>query len=371
MKALIVGTSNCLLEGGFKNAINEFFGPENVTNLSLGASSGTFLALFRLMEGVDFQSYDYVFFDSLVNEQWQFASGRCPSYLWQVARMFYGSLPAGVTYVYVGFCAQPFFTTGNPIELLHRSLCGEFGINFVSFRDVLNEFIVSNALTSDSIYIASDPSHFILPIVRRLTGEMLQRLDLLSAKTQRGRDIKKYLFIDNVVDQAPNRKVYQTSLRSMEYGIFENGSRIKLRSGTLLGFDHCELDTEAYLWVYGRHFLQKALHFRVDKPWMKMASFNREVPCLDESYAVVSAEPYAGIPVEHTDGTVPLEAPMSGQAKISNMFYSKLQISDILTLVELDRASRIEFYRDNMCRSLVDHMREHRDEFKSLARSTN
>lgn len=66
MKVAVVGTSNGIISSSYVSAIKKCFGPQNVRNLSLGASAASFLP-FRLNEGV-FQEYDLVLIETLVND---------------------------------------------------------------------------------------------------------------------------------------------------------------------------------------------------------------------------------------------------------------------------------------------------------------
>ena len=330
MKVLVLGTSNCLLTGGIKNAVEQYFGAPNVTNISLGGASGTFLALFRFIQGLDFSKYDYVFLDSIVNEQWQFRDSRSLTHLKNVAAVFYSCLPAGVTYIYLGFCTSPRFHRADPVEQIHRSLCHGAGINFISFREILLEFGLINGFQQTAFYPPADAAHYTPSLVSKLVHRLFEELPTLPKKTLAPSVDRSMFFIQDVKRSTNTIEKHTTSLRTQEYGVFSKGSVIEPAMGCFLGFDFVALNTEAYLHVIaeGRSFF-KALHFKADRPWMKVAGFYNETMTGPESRVKITSEPNTGDPIEPTEATSQFQEPLDGEARLANFFFARFPISDL------------------------------------------
>lgn len=332
MRALVLGTSNCVLGGGVKDALVEAFGLENVDNLSIGASSGTHVALFRMIEGIEFEKYDYVFFDSIVNECWQLLSGRTPDSLWRIARVFYSMLPAGVTYVYLGFAIKHQFYHPGIVEDIHKSLCREFGINFVSFREVLLTYEAKKDVSIDQIFQKDDTAHYDVRVANFLMKQLFELLPRLPAKTQPPLLSVENFFLDSPLEFADEVQTYETSWRTQTFGLFKEGTRIPLRSGLFLGFDHCELNSQAYLWIYGDRFLQKSLFYPSTVPWMKFVAFARPLITYSTSYMVPSAVKDEAYDAEFTDAINDPGVPFNGEVRLANLFYAKASLEEIIAL---------------------------------------
>ena len=335
MKVLVLGTSNCLLTGGMKNAVEQYFGVANVENISLGGASGTFLALFRFIEGIDFSNYDYVFLDSIVNEQWQFRDSRSLTHLKNIATVFYSCLPAGVTYVYLGFCTSPRFHRADPVEQIHRSLCNSAGVNFISFREILVEFGLINGFQQAAFYPYADAGHYKPSLVFKLALRLFEELPTLPKKTLAPCLDRSFFSIQDVKRNASTTEKHTTSLRTQEYGVFVKGSTIVPDEGCFLGFDFVALNTEAYLHVIaegriaeGRRFF-KALHFKADRPWMKVAGFYNETISGPGSLVKITDEPDTSDTIEPTEATSQVLEPLHGQARLASFFFARLPISEL------------------------------------------
>jgi hypothetical protein len=268
MKVLVIGTSNCLLNGGIKNAIEETFGSDNVTNLSLGATSGTDLALFRLIEGLDLAQFDYVFFDSMINETWQVVAGRSIDHLWKIARMLYSLLPAGITYCYLAFSTKLNFFYPNNVERVHRELCREFGVNFISFREIFIEIACQFQIPVDRLY--------------------------------------------------------------QDHDVLDDEAKIDVPSGSLIGFDFTEIATASHFFINAEVPTTKLLSFDADRPWMRVTSFHDEVITNGGSYLQSLREPPAGVGVEYTEANRVLDYPLSGIARIANLYFAREKFDHLL-----------------------------------------
>lgn len=334
MKALIIGTSNCLLNGGVKEAIEELFGKENVVNLSLGASSGTFLSLFNIIDGIDFHNFDYVFFDSVLNEDWETRSGRLYSHQEKAARILYASLPDGVTYCYLSYVSKPDLFYGCIIEEIHKKLCIEFGINFISLRGIINHILSSFQIPFESAY--KNNGHFYPPLIKRIFSLWGDIIGLLKKKKQKANIDSSIFFMQDIRPQAKEVVKYSTSLREEEFGIFDKNTKINLLEGYILGFRYVELGTQAILKLKSENIIYKRLTFSSDKPWMKVACFNEEIKIIKNSIIEIcddtdnNAEKLA----EHTEGIFSFDKPWTNEAKISKIYYSSLSFDKIISKFE-------------------------------------
>ncbi|WP_284948289.1 hypothetical protein [Acidisoma cladoniae] len=364
-KVLVLGTSNCLLTGGVKQALVQHFGASNVTNISLGGASGTFLALFRFIEGVDFTSYDYVFLDSIVNEQWQFREGGSLNHLKNVATVLYSCLPPGVTYIYLGFCSSPRFHRADPVEQMHRSLCNGAGLNFISFRELLVEFSLLHGYQQKDLFPLADASHFKPALIGKLISCLCTALPSLHKKSTPALVDRDMFFTQDLKPFAATRVTHTTSLRTQEYGIFTTKSCLVPEIGCLLGFDFAVLDTEAFLHVTaeGRSF-SKALHFKADRPWMKIAGFYNETMTGPGSCIRIACQADANDPTERTEATSPLKEPLSGEARLASFFFSRVPVSELSKLyrvADLQVEPALADLHDKLASFMEDHLAEMMD----------
>ncbi|MCB8884136.1 hypothetical protein ACELLULO517_28270 [Acidisoma cellulosilytica] len=336
MKVLILGTSNCLLKGGAREAIEQYFSKENVTNISLGGTSGTFLALFRFIEGINFSEFDYVFFDFIVNEQWQLRAGRSPSHLMKIARIFYSLLPPGVRYCHLGFSIRSNFFHPNIVEHIHRSLCLEFGITFISIRQILIEFGAKYNIGVEKLFVENDVGHFNTGLVNAIVSQIANVIHTFPPKDWSSAITRDIFFIQDFKKETTERVSYSTSLRNQEYGLFKNNTKIKLSSGSFLGFDYAEIGTEAFIYVNANPFLVKSLHFKVDKPWMKITAFHKEILTNSESDLTISAVPPANMSAEFTDAISSSIDDLSGDAKLASAYFLKIPINETLKAFDLN-----------------------------------
>lgn len=331
MKALIIGTSNCLLKGGIREGITEFFGKENVVNLSLGASSGTFLALFSIIDGINFHDFDYVFFDSVINEDWETVAGRSYSFQEKAARILYASLPPGVTYCYLAYVSKPDLFYGCIIEEMHKNLCLEFGINFIPLRSMVNHILSSLQIPFQKAH--QNGGHFHPPLMKKIFSLWGDIVNLLEKKKTPKKIDSSIFFTQNVKLQAKEIVKYSTSLREEEFGIFDKNTKIKLAEGYILGFRYAELGTQAILKLKSENITYKRLTFAADKPWMKVACFNEEIKIIKNSTIEIcddnddNAEKLA----ESTEGVHFFDRPWTNEVKISKIYLSSLSFDNIIS----------------------------------------
>jgi hypothetical protein len=330
MKVLVIGTSNCLLNGGIKNAIEETFGSDNVTNLSLGATSGTDLALFRLIEGLDLAQFDYVFFDSMINETWQVVAGRSIDHLWKIARMLYSLLPAGITYCYLAFSTKLNFFYPNNVERVHRELCREFGVNFISFREIFIEIACQFQIPVDRLYQDHDVGHFRLALIRLVALETFKLIDLLPKKLVAPTLSERQFFVFDLRLIVPNIQTYSTTLRTQAYAVLDDEAKIDVPSGSLIGFDFTEIATASHFFINAEVPTTKLLSFDADRPWMRVTSFHDEVITNGGSYLQSLREPPAGVGVEYTEANRVLDYPLSGIARIANLYFAREKFDNLL-----------------------------------------
>jgi hypothetical protein len=334
-KALVLGTSNCMLRGGASAAIEEFFGRENVTNISLGATSGTFYGIFQFARGFDFADYDVIFLDCIVNEQSQVVDGRSVSHLQNAIRVLYECLPDRIPCVFLGFCLKDFVFCPDIVELLHRSQCINFGATYVSFREIILAFCYRINLdfgyniTPDDIYISNEGTHFKPELSRIIMDGVLTMIATLPERKMRQSVFLEDFFVIDSVQSAMETVVHSTSLRSARYGVFRKGSIIKLLKGYFLGFDYNEIGSKAYLNIYGDKKISKYLSFSADKPWMKTAGFYAELEMQDSSYMEVSDVPEKSVgKVEWTDSASITER-ATGCAELGNFYFAKSSLRNL------------------------------------------
>lgn len=329
-KALIIGTSNMVLRGGASAAIIAHFGAENVQNMSLGGTSGTYLAIFQILSRIPVGQYDYVFIDLMTNE---LCYDQMPLDHWEnAARVFYRMLPAGPRYVFLGFFPRRKFFVLDPIEQMHRQLALESGVHFLSFRELLTEACVELSCAPAALFRPNDTMHIAAEVANIVVSELLVSIaptlppKRLAASVDAGS-----FFTLPAAEVAAETVERQTTLRTGRFGVFGAGSRIDLPEGVLLGLTVNSGETRAYLNIRAQSPVAKYCCFQSTRPYTFVVFFFREMLLGPGAQVTVEATQPPDIPRrEWSDGAAPYGAPCTGTAELETFFFARQPLGALL-----------------------------------------
>ena len=172
-RILILGTSNSLITGGWVDGLkasNESF---QIHNKSIGASPGI---QFAAHIDTDFSVYDYVFFDSVPNdEQYQYESSGYSEleFIVEVLRDIFSVIASHTRLIVLGVCNKNYFDVESKVYSARRALAGFCNSEFIDVRKILrscDSFFVARSGVRD-LYDAH-PSH-PLPQHMKLIGYLI------------------------------------------------------------------------------------------------------------------------------------------------------------------------------------------------------
>lgn len=137
-KILILGTSNSLISGGWIDGLKASNNSFEIYNKSIGASPGI---QFAAHIDTDFSVYDYVFFDSVPNdEQYQYESSGYSDleFSTSVLRDLFSAVAAETRLIVLGICNKNYFDEESQVYSVRRALAGFCNSEFIDVRSILH-----------------------------------------------------------------------------------------------------------------------------------------------------------------------------------------------------------------------------------------
>ncbi|WP_347452902.1 hypothetical protein [Acinetobacter thermotolerans] len=181
-KILILGTSNSLFKGGWVAGLSHALQGYQIKNMSVGASQGFQFA--GIVSQENFSQYDYVFFDSLANEE-SYCLGRQADkyhYTDQVERLLYelmSTIASQTNLIVMGFCKHYAFDKESEIFQSRRRLTQNVGGYFFDIRKMLKLHMMTHSLTIQDIYDETQhPKREISYEIGRRLGSVLESISL-------------------------------------------------------------------------------------------------------------------------------------------------------------------------------------------------
>ena len=101
MRVLILGTSNSLLKRGWVYGLSEALADAEIHNLSVGMSS---YVQFAARMRIDFSAYDYVFFDSIPNDEALAREIGTDEFYYLLLKRILSTISAQSRLIIFGFC---------------------------------------------------------------------------------------------------------------------------------------------------------------------------------------------------------------------------------------------------------------------------
>lgn len=233
---LILGTSNSLLKGGWVDGLREALPGWNIQNRSIGASPGI---QFAASLNTDFSNFEYVFFDSVPNdEEYQYLNVGYSDIEFSTQILFdiFSTISAKANLIILGICNKRFLDRESEVYSLRRYLASACGADFIDVRELLNSFSGFFAERGGSRDLYEDhPSH---PLAKHmfflggLIGACLKGTPAPVAKV--GKCYKsKYLAWDaSMVNGSAHRVVERSnSLLSERFVLLEEGESLSFELG--------------------------------------------------------------------------------------------------------------------------------------------
>ncbi|QFH49772.1 hypothetical protein [Leclercia adecarboxylata] len=150
MKVLILGTSNSILKDGWSFGLKAALKEHNVVSMSVGASPGI---QFADKMSIDFSAYNYVFFDSIPNDE-EYAY-KAKGYGFnekneKVIYEIYSTIASQTNLIVLGFCNKWAFNEESSVYKSRKEIAKKIGCQFVDIKLLLKAFLHGNSV--DSLY---------------------------------------------------------------------------------------------------------------------------------------------------------------------------------------------------------------------------
>lgn len=174
MKILILGTSNSLLRDGWVSGLKNALRTAEITNRSIGASPGT---QFGAMLDIEFSSYDYVFFDSMPNDQEYYHSGDFSASTDLTQQAIYeiaATISSHTRLIITAISKIDYLNTHEYVYRQREKIAAATGAQFLDFKDILNHL---HALVECDISLLYEtpthPASFLMKQCGELIGSAL------------------------------------------------------------------------------------------------------------------------------------------------------------------------------------------------------
>lgn len=157
MEILILGTSNSLLRNGWVSGLQEAMPQSTVTNKSVGASPGTqFCGLINM----DFSKYNYVFFDSMPNDQEYYHSDEFTSITEDTQQAIYelcATISSQTNLIIIAISKIDYLENYEYIYRRRKDIAKATGAQFLDFKDILKHIYA--LLDCDINLLYETPTH--------------------------------------------------------------------------------------------------------------------------------------------------------------------------------------------------------------------
>lgn len=188
-KILILGTSNSLLRGGWVDGLRHALPDCEIQNRSIGASPGI---QFCALLDTDFSQYDYVFFDSIPNdEEYQYTNRGYSDieFTTEILHEIFSTVTLSSQLIVLGICTKRFFDNESEVYSLRRCLAYACGAEFIDTREILRNHSGFFARRSGvrNLY-DTHPSHPLpqhMFLIGRLIGSLLGKVTTPSERIGR------------------------------------------------------------------------------------------------------------------------------------------------------------------------------------------
>jgi hypothetical protein len=134
LNILILGTSNSIMREGWVAGLRAALPDSFISNRSIGASPGT---QFSAAMAYDFASFDFVFLDSVPNDEQRFNGSDEVDYLNRICFEIASTIAAQTNLIILAFCLDRFLSKPTEIFSARRNIASAVNAQFVDVRQLV------------------------------------------------------------------------------------------------------------------------------------------------------------------------------------------------------------------------------------------
>jgi hypothetical protein len=326
LKVLVIGTSNSLLRDGLAAMAREFFGEGNVDNRSLGNVPGSIYALTHVIDGINFEDYDFILLDLLVNESYMRGKHISGAFVDACAELFYATLPQGMRCLHFFYSHQESFERPDATELLHKDLCAKYGIGVVNVRERLLDRSLRQGLRIGQIF--QDHAHFNTALVKNVVHEAFASIDSFRPKYTK---TVRHHSLFSIVPQGFPLVSRGNALRTGKYAVLSEGDRLEIpKDCRMLGFFFHQHSTSCFLNVSGSRPLCKSMVFAGGEPYVNFTTW-RTAEYRSAKDVLYPTKSRGGVDqIEWTSGSV-VSAESSGTLELGSLYLISCELEYLVT----------------------------------------
>ena len=274
-KILILGTSNSILRGGWVDGLRSSLPTAQIDNRSIGASPGI---QFASEIDHDFTHYDFVFFDSVPNdEEYQYNrefSGNLEyssekfvnDIIYQICR----KISTESKLIILGFCRKQYINEISSVYENRIRIAMSLSVPFIDIRSILISYMRFYDLMVDDIYEEhpSHPNRNISKTIGSALGDIIKSNELETIFCKSKKILPNLKINFSVWRPVPGKgydvKSISNSLFSESFAVLHNDDNINFNeNGICIGFhiNTCETNSSVSLSYKGKHIYNISLYY--------------------------------------------------------------------------------------------------------------
>jgi hypothetical protein len=295
VKILVLGTSNSIMSGGWVEGMASVLEAE-YENRSVGASPCTQFSMFMKE---DLSKYDYVFFDSIPNDESIEENFGSAPYVDDLLFEILSTISAQTNLIVLGFCKKTFLRSGSIYFDRHERIARSVGAQFIDIRKLLRSIADTFELSDWDVYEDEEahPKARISYIVGQTIGQILSDGDRIPASPDKTA-VENYSANFTILDAFPDfeTRSYANRLMHADFHILTEGDRLEFPMAKLVGLYVNMPSTSCYAvleGVDGNRSLD--MHFRILPDTIFIKHFNPVVDGFECRSLTVSFEPSGAV----------------------------------------------------------------------------
>ena len=253
MKILILGTSNSILGDGWVKGLRDALPAAEITNLSAGASPGT---QFGCHLGDDLSRYDFVFFDSVVNDENLLGAIGTRQFSDRLTYEIISSLAAKTNLVVMGFSNERHLHEHSDVYQTRRQLAEICGGQFIGIHQFIRKFGTQILPGCDSLFDSAGvhPASELQQFFGYEIGRALVSPTTVIPFHRQNRDFSSHFKVEGVETLASPKNIFIKSNSLAKSSFLELGPDTSLAfasDGLCIGFYICSRSTRSLVLLQG------------------------------------------------------------------------------------------------------------------------